>query len=267
MRKQLLIACMLALCGTVIGCAAATTPPDPATAEPDAPSGDGPPPTPDLGQYRATEPTMAQAGTGAGPDLQSEERGAADQRPRGAEEQPTAPTAEEQETSAAAEESPDDHPRDAQETADPTEVERATTMAAVEENLARLRSLNLFEVGGLVATVPGEAYSCAYNQPCPGDEADTARAVQSARLAELVVAGEEVQSMTGLDTPDRTPQEHLQALQRLSIVRIGALVIDEPATSGFCYNLPCPEDKAEAEAKNARRAAELSELVHLTEDL
>ena len=61
--------------------------------------------------------------------------------------------------------------------------------------------------------------------------------------------------------------EDLATLAALEIVQIGSFVLEEPANNASCYNLPCAEDIAAAEATNCARAAQLDAIVAATEGL
>ena len=71
---------------------------------------------------------------------------------------------------------------------DPTVDETSVALAGVDENLERLRALELFEVGELIVAMPLEATNCYGIPPCPGSE-DAVRAAEAdaaRQLEELV---------------------------------------------------------------------------------
>lgn len=150
--------------------------------------------------------------------------------------------------------------------ADATHQPEAPTVAAdpaamehVDANLARLRALQVFEVGALVVDLPEEAFNC-YG-PCPGSEpAITAAKVKAAtRLAALADVAEAVAeappaNACALSTVD----DNLAALQALRIVGVASLIEAQPAQNPQCYNLPCEEDIAAAKLINCARAGKLA---------
>ena len=229
MKKSLFIACLLALCGAFIGCVAETG-------------------EPDLPQTSVGNNTEIEPGETSPTDSNIEPYPAAAPSNE-AEAGPYSP-----ETAEGADAKPEDelpyHPGD-----------------SVETDLQRLQDLELFEVGQLLTTVPGENYSCAYNQPCPGEELDGAVRIQHARLLGLLAIAEDVTETPELPEPTQETQQDLAALTSLSILYVGQLIVDEPANSVTCYNLPCQSDIDEAAAGNARRAEVLAALADRSVDL
>jgi hypothetical protein len=129
----------------------------------------------------------------------------------------------------------------------------AELQAGVQDHLARLRDLQIIEVGQLLMEVPGEATAC-YNLPCTPEMADRALRIQAPRLARLTDLAEQsaqAASVTG-DLGDAGVD--LAALRGLAIVDLGGLVSVTPQKSASCYNLVCPDDAQRAAAENARRA-------------
>jgi hypothetical protein len=47
-------------------------------------------------------------------------------------------------------------------------------------------------------------------------------------------------------------------------VQVGELLVSVAANNPNCYNVPCPEDKARADADNLARAAKLSAIAAAT---
>ena len=228
MKKSLFIACLLALCGAFVGCVAETGQPDlPQTS---------------LGMSSESEP-----GETSPTDSDSEPYPAAAPSNE-AEASPYPP-----ETAVGADARPEQqlpYPGD-----------------SVETDLQRLQDLDLFEVGELLMAVPGENYSCAYNQPCLGEELDGAVRTQHARLLGLLAIAQDVTETPELPEPTQETQQDLTALMSLSILYVGQLIVDEPANSVTCYNLPCQSDIDEAAASNARRAEVLAALAEQSVDL
>ena len=146
-----------------------------------------------------------------------------------------------------------------------------TVMSGVpseSEHMKTLQELRLFEVGALLVELPAEAYQCYGLCPEWEDELEAQRAEQEARLADLAAVARSVHESETLPEADAsTTGEHLEALSALTIVAVGELIVDEAASSPYCYNLPCPGDIAAADASNARRAKEIAELARLTEEL
>jgi hypothetical protein len=129
--------------------------------------------------------------------------------------------------------------------------------AAVKEDLARLRSLSVVSVGGLVLSQEAQAASC-YSAPCELSDSDPVIADyrrQQPRLRRLLDAAQA--AIGARELPEVTPaqtQADLAALESLRIVTLQGLVTVAPATQANCYGLPCPEDIARADAENRRRA-------------
>jgi hypothetical protein len=142
-------------------------------------------------------------------------------------------------------------------TTDPAEA-----LAEVDQNLARLRALQVFEVGGLLVDMPKEATNC-YG-PCPGSEKliEEAKRDAALRLANLTAAAE-----TAVKTPaedacaQATIDANLAALAALSIVGVDGLVVVQPKNQQACYNLPCPEDIEQAKAATCENAGALAAIV------
>ena len=128
-------------------------------------------------------------------------------------------------------------------------------LAEVDANLARLASLDVFEVGQLLVQAPEGAYNC-YG-PCPEFEDEIAAARQDAavRLASFTERAMAAEPEAG-DNPD--PAGDLAALRALQVVAIGELLETEPESNPRCYGFPCSEDIAAAEAHNDRRARKLA---------
>ena len=129
----------------------------------------------------------------------------------------------------------------------------------VDENLARLQALDVFTVGQLIVDLPAGAGSC-YG-PCPGAEAAiaVAKTRSATRLAELADAAEKAAASP---LPDACAQPsvdaNLAALSALHIVGVSGLIVTQPANNPHCYNLPCAEDKAAAQAATCARAGKLA---------
>jgi hypothetical protein len=130
-------------------------------------------------------------------------------------------------------------------------------VTSVEQDLERLRALQVVEVGQLVLDLPAAATAC-YGIPCPGSSLwptyDAEKARQAGRLDQLVTLAN-VAAHNQYLTPHQASEADaaVQALAGLQIVEVSGLVEAKPANNPSCYNLPCPADQAAAEAENARR--------------
>jgi hypothetical protein len=141
-------------------------------------------------------------------------------------------------------------------------------LAAVDENLARLAALDVFMVGDLVVQLPEEAFAC-YGVPCPGTEEAVAEAQAEAelhaaeRLAWFAGAAETAaaEAASGYFCDKETIDAHVAALDALEIVEVLGLVVEQPQNNPNCYNLPCQEDIAAAEAITQERAQQLTNIV------
>jgi hypothetical protein len=140
--------------------------------------------------------------------------------------------------------------------------------AHVDENLARLKALNVVEVGQLIVDLPAEATAC-YG-PCPGSEPAIAGAKAKAalRLAELADTAERAPAKPATDScAQPTIDANLAALQALRIVSVSGLIVTQPNNNGNCYDLPCPEDFAAAKAATCERAGKLAGIVEAASGL
>jgi hypothetical protein len=139
----------------------------------------------------------------------------------------------------------------------------AQVAAAIDENLAKLRALEIFEVGDLIAEMPAEALNCYGPKPCAGSEpaVDAARATAAERLTSFtghVLAA----AATPYDSYacEANIEVNLEALRSLRVVDVGSFLRSEPANSMFCYNMPCQSDIDAANAANHDRAAQLESI-------
>jgi len=139
-------------------------------------------------------------------------------------------------------------------TTDPTPAE---VVAAIKSDLASLTDLHVFGVGGLVVSNP-EASNCYGGAPCadlvsnPAVAAEYAR--QAPRLRQLTQLAQELAATADLPAAGADTTADLAALNNLAIVYIGQLVTVAPASSPICYNTPCPDDIARADAENRHHA-------------
>jgi hypothetical protein len=153
-------------------------------------------------------------------------------------------------------------------TTPPTTEGAAAAVENIDENLARLRALAVFQVGDLIVDQPEEAGNC-YG-PCPGADKLVAAAKEKAavRLAHLSSAAEVAAPESATASCDKaTIDKNLAALQGLRIVQIASFLEEAPKNNPSCYNLPCPEDVAAAKATTCERAAKLAGIVTVTKDL
>lgn len=150
----------------------------------------------------------------------------------------------------------------------PAATEGTVALEQVDENLARLRALNVFEVGDLIVKLPAEATNC-YGI-CPGfeDAAQTARAEAAQRLANLVdtAARAAATPYSGYACTERV-DANLEALRSLEVVGVGAFLRILPDNNPLCYNTPCPDDVDAANVKNEARAAELESIAIAAREL
>lgn len=140
----------------------------------------------------------------------------------------------------------------------------AEALARVDENLERLRALDVFEVGQLIVDMPAEAFNC-YG-PCPGSEALILAAQEEAalRLDELVPAAEAAIGTPSSYLCTELIDENLEALRALEIVEVTGMIQAVPENNPQCYNLPCQEDIDAAAAENDLRAAKLDSIARET---
>ncbi len=131
---------------------------------------------------------------------------------------------------------------------------------SIQQSLARLDKLEIFQTDSLVSKLPAEAFSC-YGSPCPGGKWEKPfleeRARQAPRLARLADIAEVVSRDTSL-TP-RDPNEAasaLAALNALEVVHVEFLVEAQPKNNPECYGLPCTADKADADRATGLHVAQ-----------
>lgn len=142
-------------------------------------------------------------------------------------------------------------------------------LAAVDQNIQRLRALEVFEVGTLIVPKPKDE-GCYVGEPCPGRDAAWARARELAavRLATFTKDAEAAaaQAEAGADKSDADTRidANLAALAALNVVGIKAFVRAIPANSTNCYGHPCPQDVAAAKDIDRKRAAKLEAVVRAT---
>jgi hypothetical protein len=136
----------------------------------------------------------------------------------------------------------------------------ALALARVDINLARLRDLDVLEIGGLLVDLPEEASAC-YG-PCPGSEPAIQDAKEEAalRLAELADVAEAAAAAPSGYLCTEQIDENLAALAGLEIVEVLGMIEVEPANNPQCYNLPCQADIDAANAENELRAAQLDSI-------
>ena len=139
----------------------------------------------------------------------------------------------------------------------PEQVEQA-----VQHSLARLRALQIVEVGDLVLDLPAEAQAC-YGV-CPGWEqryrAERARqAARAERLASLAEGAAADGSLAPREWSEAGVA--LQALAGLQIVQVSGLIEVKPASNPQCYYQPCPGDIDTADRLNANHVAQVFAVV------
>lgn len=162
---------------------------------------------------------------------------------------------------------PAEHPSDetpigVKDDPDGPKVEPSDAVAHIDANLAKLRALELFEVGDLIMRAPDGDMSC-YGLPCP-DQVDAVRAATAVKLEKLAALAEEVSNdhVTACDatTIGAAADAHLATLDSLAIVDVGAFLELAPANNPMCYNLPCESDIAAADAANCNKVVRLGVL-------
>jgi hypothetical protein len=134
----------------------------------------------------------------------------------------------------------------------------------VEENLARLRALDVFAVGQLIVEASGAATSCS--GPCPAAETalNAAHTKSAARLARLVARAEKAAASPLPDACAQTAIDgNLAALAELRIVRISGLIVPQPAKNPQCTDRPCLADGAAAAAAAAATCARAGKLASI----
>jgi hypothetical protein len=143
----------------------------------------------------------------------------------------------------------------------------AEALARVDENLERLRALQVFEVGEMIVDLPAEASNC-YG-PCPGSEAAIAAANEAAalRLDEVVAVAEVAVDEPGSYLCTELVDENLELLRALEVVEVLGMIQAVPQNNPQCYNLPCQSDIDAAAAVNDLTAAKLDSIARETSGL
>lgn len=145
----------------------------------------------------------------------------------------------------------------------PAAEDSTAAVAAIDENLARLRALDVFEVGELIVEMPTEALNCYGAKPCAGSEPAVA-AARAAAAERLVAFTDNVVAAAANPSDnyacDANVDVNLDALRSLRVVEVGSFIRSEPVNNGFCYNLPCQSDIDAANATNHTRAAKLESI-------
>ncbi len=139
----------------------------------------------------------------------------------------------------------------------------------IDQNLARLAALEVFEVGYLLVDAPEGAFNC-YG-PCPefADEIAAAEAEAAERLADLVEVAEAAATSppAAYACDESLVSANLDALRSLQIITVGNLVQAVPENAAACYGLPCPDDVLAAEQLTCERAGVLSNIAADAEQL
>jgi hypothetical protein len=145
----------------------------------------------------------------------------------------------------------------------PSTPESTAAVVAIDENLARLRALDVFEVGELIVEMPAEALNCYGPKPCAGSEPAVA-AARTTAAERLVAFTESVVAAAAKPYDsyacDANIDVNLEALRSLRVVEVGSFIRSEPVNSAFCYNLPCQSDIDAANTTNHTRAAKLESI-------
>lgn len=152
-------------------------------------------------------------------------------------------------------------------TEQPTAPAKATGAEAVlhiDENLARLRAIGVFNVGQLVIEYPEGSVNC-YG-PCAGQEATIQAAKEKAAVALATFAD---RAEIAAKSPPAGPctaavEANIAALGALKIVDVQGFAKTTPASHAHCYNLPCHEDLEEAKTADAVKACKLEAIVRAT---
>ena len=145
--------------------------------------------------------------------------------------------------------------------APPTEVVTSPEEleAAIRQDLSSIHRLEVVLLGGVQVGPPANA---CYQYPCPDDLRDPAVEPQyrelAPRLARLTDILQTVAANPEIAPVDPAGEDaDVRALNQLQVVLVLDLWRVAPASNPNCYNLPCPEDVARADAENRRRAGVL----------
>jgi hypothetical protein len=128
----------------------------------------------------------------------------------------------------------------------------------IQQSLARLQALRVFDAIQLVVDLPVEAKDCYGGPPCQGFEAqyEAERARQAPRVERLASLAEAaVQNPYIVPRDPSEADAALQALAGLAVVQVSGLVQVQPKNNGECYNLPCPADIDAAKRENGAHVA------------
>jgi len=135
------------------------------------------------------------------------------------------------------------------------------------DDLAALADLDVMSDVTLLSNQADAAFNC-YG-PCPDADQEVAAFVaQVERLHVLTARAVDAAEQAAPDTcPVDAVDDNLAALRALDVIEMSGFLAVEAETSPYCYNLPCPEQQAAADAETCTRAAQLDAITAAVSDL
>ncbi|MDI1435033.1 hypothetical protein [Polyangium sorediatum] len=150
------------------------------------------------------------------------------------------------------------HPTDT--VAEPEPAAGNAALMSLDENMARLRALAVFDVGHVNFEMPGHSGHCY--SVCKH------RQIAALRVDKLADVAESAAKTPAPDACDEaTIEKNLAALNALGILEVRGLIKDEPKNSTNCYGQPCPDDAQASKALTCERAGKLASIVNAAKDL
>ncbi|MDI1444038.1 hypothetical protein [Polyangium sp. 6x1] len=150
------------------------------------------------------------------------------------------------------------HPADAEPEPDPAAGNAA--LMSLDENMARLRALAVFDADHVIFDMPGHSVHCY--SVCKHRQIAALRVDKLADVAESAVKTPAPPDACA----EATIEKNLAALNALGIVEVRGLIKDEPKNSANCYQ-PCKDDGPAAKDLTCERAGKLASIVNAAKDL
>ena len=149
------------------------------------------------------------------------------------------------------------HPADSEPEPDP--VAGNAALMSLNENMARLRALAVFDADHVIFDMPGHSAHCY--SVCKH------RQIAALRVGKLADVAESAVKTPAPDAcDDATIEKNLAALNALHIVHVEGLIKDEPKNSANCYQ-PCEPVVQDAKTLTCERAGKLASIVNAAKGL
>ncbi|MDC0743823.1 hypothetical protein [Polyangium mundeleinium] len=150
-------------------------------------------------------------------------------------------------------------PSQADTTPEPDPAAGNAALMSLNENMARLRALAVFDADHVIFDMPGHSSNCY--SVCKHRQIAALRVDKLADVAESAVKTPAPDACA-----EATIEKNLAALNALHIVHVEGLIKDEPKNSANCYQ-PCEPVVQDAKALTCERAGKLASIVNAAKDL